>query len=1028
MNCKHLLRHCLLLLLASALLLVSCKPATGDSSSDVSSDASSVGDPSERRYTLVSVGKPYKTSAAASESYPDMFGQQMTDGQKVPDAGSFYRDVRMVGYTGSCRFDIDLGEDGKRIVAVAARSLDIDRDGVKIGGVVRFFGSNDGENWDGLGRTFFKPTGDMTVSTARLELDSPTDYRYIRVTMSLQSGAAFYFVDELEVYADVPEKETTLLAADAYAAEQIDRNAWKALSTGKTVSPVQTENVALGAKYEFLNAAPDPRAEESHDIAKLLPLNTVNPPFEEILTDGARTGRPFGDRVWAGIRAKESSLSVDLGEIKDNLFSFRLHMLQGGTDLEFPAYVDVYGSDGGDAYTLLGRMYAPLGGDNYAYTLILPEYIHARYLRFDFPNGSSNYWMEEVEVFAGLDEAAEEELYAPVTFPKVTEDLFWDASEKDYTTVQNLLLGRKQQVATSNYWSAVEHADETPGDTDLLTDGKPASTLFCYNGEFFFHRGGGAIQFFFDLEKISSIDTLVVSYLEQLDWGINHPNYITLLLSDDATHWYPVLTEHIESEASRTQRRVRHELPLEKTYAARFVCVRIESAALFVDEIELTGAKRVTSSATRLSDCGVTPSLYYTNDEDRAYADVTNTDIKAKDIALVYGDKGGVESLLPLVAYLDKDGKITDTLMDGFLYCPTGVLPSGKALHLESVKSDWEWMKNLAFEGATGFAALNETVGQVKDALDRPDYKVQVYITILVPHDTVTDFGDVDGDGASESLATPEGRKKVLDWYIGACKTLFAERNYEHLELGGFYYLNEAVQYENEDSAIIAEIADAVHAADSYLLWIPYYNAYRYFLGQEMGFDLVCMQPNYAFTLDKPLSNFTSTARRMKTNGMCVEIENSYQSLADPLYARNYMLYLYYGAQTGYMKDAIHIYYDDINNFSAMAYSDSDLCRMQYDATYQFVKGTLEATPETRSALTFDAAKDTVLQGTLASDDALSLYTLLTAPAHGFVSVTEDGSFVYYPEKGYTGTDSFTYTYNRYLGESAPCTVEITVK
>ncbi len=1025
MKCKHLLKYCGLLLLTSALLLVSCgKTAPGDASSETSSESGS----SERKYTLVSVGKPYKTSSEASSSYPDMFGQQLTDGQKLPDNGSFYMDVRMVGYVSTCRFDIDLGEDGKRICAIVARSLDIDRHGVKRAGAARFFGSNDGETWTGLGRDFFKPTGDMTVSTVRLELDEVVDYRYIRVTMSLQTGAGFYFLDELEVYADVPEKEQTLPGSGAYTDEQIDRNAWKALSTGKPASPAATDNVARGATYEFLNATPDPRAQQSHDVAKLLPTNTVNPPFNEILTDGARTGRPFGDRVWTGVQAKECSLSVDLGQVRDNLFSFRLHMLSGGTDVEYPAYVDVFGSDDNQAYTLLGRMYAPASGANYAYTLILPEYIHARYLRFDFPNGNSNYWMEEVEAFAGLDDAPAEELYAPVTFPKVTEDLYWDSSEADYATRQNLLLGKKQQVATSYYMNPVEHADETPGDTDLLTDGKLASTLYCYNGEFFFHRGGGAIQFFFDLEKISSVESLNISYLEQLDWGINHPNYITVLLSNDANHWYPVKTDHITNEASPTEKRIAYELSLDHTYAARFISIRVESAVLFIDEIELTGTKKVASDAVKLEDSGVKPVPYYTNEDDRAYSNVTNTDIKAKDIPLVYGDQGDESSLLPLVAYLDADGKIVDTFMDGFLYCPTGALPSGNALHLESKMTDWEWMRDTVFDGVTGIGTLDQVVGKVKTELNKPDYKVQVYITILVPHETVTDFGDIDGDGTSESLATPEGRRKVLDWYIGSCKALLAERNYQNIELGGFYYLNESVNYYNDDAAIIREIADAVHSADSYLLWIPYYNAHRYYLGYELGFDLVCMQPNYAFTLDKPLSNFTSTARRMKTHGMCVEIENSYQSLADPLFARNYMLYLYYGATTGYMKDAIHIYYDDINNFSSMAYSDGELLRMQYDATYQFVKGTLNITPETRSALTFEGSKDTILQGTVAEGETLAMFTLVSAPQHGYLSFGADGSFVYYPEKGYTGEDSFTYTYNRYLGESEPCTVNLTVK
>ncbi|MBQ8911437.1 MAG: cadherin-like domain-containing protein, partial [Clostridia bacterium] len=48
--------------------------------------------------------------------------------------------------------------------------------------------------------------------------------------------------------------------------------------------------------------------------------------------------------------------------------------------------------------------------------------------------------------------------------------------------------------------------------------------------------------------------------------------------------------------------------------------------------------------------------------------------------------------------------------------------------------------------------------------------------------------------------------------------------------------------------------------------------------------------------------------------------------------------------------------------------------------------------------------------------------------ANGSVTLSTDGSFRYYPAPGFTGKDTFTYTYNNYLGESETCTVEITVE
>lgn len=1031
MRSSKFFKQCLLLLLSGVLLLSACEVGGDVSSYDMSGSDDTSGTAPERRYTLISVGKPYTTSVESNSAYSDLFGVQLTDGQKTPESGTFYNDIRMVGFNGNCRFDIDLGDDGKRIAAVAVRSLDVSQDGVLLASGAVIYGSNDGQAWESLSHASFKKTGDRTVSVLWMEMDELYDFRYIRVSMTIRSGSAFYFTDEIEIYADVPEKtvETTIDAS--YNAENIDRDAWKAVSTGKAVDNAVTQNVALGQKYEFINAVADPRAKQAYDISKGVHPNTVMPAFDTMLTDGAHTGRLFGENIWNAVKAEGTpQLLVTLEEKRSDLFAFRLHMLGEGHEVEFPDYIDVYASDNKTDFTYLGRMYAPAGGSNFAYTLILPEYIHASYIRFDMSSGKTNYWMEEVEIYSGLAEPLPDEYYPPVTYPAVTEELTWSPSEADYSVRKNLLLGRQQQVAVSYYTSPITNAGtqkQTEWNATMLTDGQVAPDMYCYSSGWFFHKGGGAIEFFFDLEKLSSVDSVVVSFLEQLDWGISHPRHISVLLSEDATTWYTVRDDELTGDSSTTPKRIRYEMELGDTYAARFVRVRVESAVMFIDEIEAYGTKRVSADAKRLADSGITPGIYYTNEDDKKYCNTNTTPVKAQDIILVYGEKGDENTLLPMVAHLDSDGNITDTFMDGFLYCPTGTLPSGNPAHRGTRKIDWDFLYNNTFNGVNGFNRLEEVVQQVKTQLNKPDYKVQVYITILYPLYTVTDFGDVDGDGVTESLETAEGRRKVLDWYINQCITEFNKRGYKNLELGGFYWINEAVTWDEDDTELIKEISSAVHDADSYLLWIPYYNAYRSFLGYELGFDLVCMQPNYAFSLDKPLYRFEATARRMKNMHMCIEIENSYQSLTDPLYARNYMLYLYYGAVTGYMKDTVHIYYDDLDNFTTMAYSDDALCRMQYDATYDFVKGTLDITPEKRDDITLDAKADAVFRGSISVGSEPAMYTLASSPQHGYVSLSEDGSVAYYPQKGYTGTDSFTYTYNNYLGESEACTVNINI-
>ena len=1016
---KHFAKF-LLLLLTGALLFTACGGSPGDTSSDDASDGSN---PSGGlRKTLVSVGKPYKASTEANATYPDVYGQQLTDGQKAPDIAAEYRDVRMVGYTTTTRFDIDLGDDGKRLTGFSVRSLDFDRDGVRLARGASFYGSTDGEEWVRLGIKTFTSNGVQTVGSCSLDLDEPVDYRYVRVMVTMGVGGGFFFLDEIEVYADVPEPEKTDTVALAYQNESVDRTAWQALSTGKTVGSEPSENVALLAPCSLDGCETDERA-----------------PFADTtLVDGEPTGRLFGESVWVGFRPKEgetATLTLDLGKTRDDLFAFRLHALGAGLNVVYPDAVDVYASEDGENYTLLGRMYAPPAGDNYAYTLLLPEYIRARYIRYAFTGEPDGYWwVEEAEVLAGTGET-ESEFYPAVSFPTVTEELRWDSSEPDYRTSQNLLLGLPQQMAASFYEdTATAHtkgqSGETPADSPVLTDGDVTDDLYCYSDGWFFHRGGGALNIFYDLGKLSTVENLRVYLLEQSEWGISRPSHMTAFLSEDAVHWYPVA--HYDREANVTYNpgatQMEFDLTPASPVAARFVRFRIESAMLFLNELEAIGTKEVADGATRLADLGVDPVLYYAADETESYATTENTPVKAKDIAIVYGEKGDENTLLPFVAYLDEQGNIVDTFMDGFLYCPTGALPSGVGAHETTKKVDWDFLFDNTFNGVTGLDKLDEVVGQVKSALNKPDYKVYVYCTILYPHPDVTDFGDVDGDGVSESMATAEGRAKIFDWYLNRCIDEFASRGYENIELNGFYWVSECVIWERDDADLIKEVSEYVHAVDMPFLWVPYYTANRYFLGYELGFDMVCMQPNYVFQLDRPLYRLPVTADRTKAMGMCVEIEHTFYALSDSRYARQYMQYLHYGVLTGY-DEAIHVYYDDVNNYAALAYSDSPLCRMQYDATYHFTKQDLDITPDDREELRLSASADSVTRGTLVpdGDGTPALYTLVGSTAHGSITLTLDGQFAYFPDKGYTGEDSFTYTYNHYLGESSPCTVTFTV-
>ena len=1016
------MKKSLIFLLVLMLFLTACSETVEDVISDVTSEEisaeESVEDNKDRLYTLVSKGKPYTKSYQANETYPDKFDQQLTDGHKTGDIGAHYVDSRMVGFVSSTTFIIDLGDDGKNIDMIVARSLDFRSDGVAVASAARFAGSADGKKFKSLGTRVFTKTGNFTVSEARLELKENVDYRYIRVTINMGSGA-FFFTDEIEVYADVPEKAVPDSVASSYISESIDRNAWKAVSTTVPATPVDAKNLSAGSKYTFENADFDKRADKN----------------DKLLTDNTRTNQYFGDPVWVGFKSKgdkDASLTVNLGKAHNNVYMFNVYALGVGPDVELPDYIDVYAVNGVEL-TFIGRMYNT-GRENYnfTYSLLLPEYIELTGVKFVFPKTDKYIWIEEIQVYAGYNDEQPDVIFEPLDFPEVTEDIYWDPSEKDYKKEQNLILGLPQQVQALFYAGVDTHGEDSRADNPCLTDGKKATSateMYCYSKSWFYSRQGNGVEIFYDLGKLSTVKSANVSFLEQDAWGVRRPKFISVLLSDDGENWYNVASwaDDKKSAYNKDATRMEMSFDFEKDYAARFICFRVENGSVFIDEPAAFGTKIVKSSATRLADSGITASPHYTNPESEAFATTENTPITAKDIAIVYGDRGEPEHLLPMVAYIDADGNIKDTLMDGFLYCSQHNLPSGALPHTMNYKQDWEYVLKHTFEGKQGFDKLEETVQTVKDALNIPDYKVKVYVTYLTIRDNNAKFGDVDGDGISEDTAKSEDRKKIINWFIDETMKKFEEKNYKNLEFNGFYWVNEALVWEQDDSHIIKDVADATHEKGHNFLWVPYYMANRFYTGYELGFDLICMQPNVVFTTDAPFWRFDATAAMTKARKMCVEIEHSYQAFSDPAFARSYMLYLYNGVKTGYDK-AIHIYYDDVDNFAKMALSDSELCRLQYDATYDFIKGKLDVTPEKLDDIKISGKKDNVIDGNLNEAGGFKFFTLVEGPKHGYIAFDDDGSFRYFPDKGFSGTDSFKITYNEFLGESEQSTVNITVE
>ncbi|MBO4366716.1 MAG: cadherin-like domain-containing protein, partial [Clostridia bacterium] len=113
---------------------------------------------------------------------------------------------------------------------------------------------------------------------------------------------------------------------------------------------------------------------------------------------------------------------------------------------------------------------------------------------------------------------------------------------------------------------------------------------------------------------------------------------------------------------------------------------------------------------------------------------------------------------------------------------------------------------------------------------------------------------------------------------------------------------------------------------------------------------------------------------------------------------------------------------------SRFAESESPLQRLLYDNTYHYIKKDLQTSPDALPPLTVRTQKERPVSGRMKADaDATLRFRLYESPKHGTVSLSENGSFTYYPDAGYTGTDRFSVVVSRHMAESAPTAVTVNV-
>ena len=586
----------------------------------------------------------------------------------------------------------------------------------------------------------------------------------------------------------------------------------------------------------------------------------------------------------------------------------------------------------------------------------------------------------------------------------------------------NIALGKSYTTFTE---AAIENGfpKQVTDNNGELTDGNSASNVIGDPNWVQFYRGvftGVTI----DLGEEMAVSGYEMGQLSGVGAGVYLSRYIEFSVSLDGETFYLVNRWEDQKMISSTPNgRVVHSYNGDR-YRARYVRLIFSSDVnCFIDEIKVFGGAADGGEKT----ADVEQKIEYRN----AYAP---NDIEAlggtSNSILIYNNeyyngsvsdigKNTYDELLPYIAYVDKDQTVLDTMFESALFLPLN--PGTDGEHSLMKQSGWEhYLENtIGAAEDINMTALDRLVGDLKETLALgDDFLYPVIMT--VPFTNVSDaaFGTLDGD-VSIDLSTLDNCKAAVEWFVDESIAAFEGADFQNLTLVGFYWYAELVNYAAADFSeeLVVSFNDYVHSKELGTMWIPYYCAPGMERAVELGFDVACVQNGYAFPDEESENGLVQPGVIADSldiaykYGLGAEIE---LQLVEDFYDR-YSEYISGNYSAGVMTDSYPAFYQGggPGALYTCAYGNNTQ-RALYDMTYMYLKGTYEefAPVIEQDGPVYFLKDSTKNSGTLRVTDGDTPRTELTIayleePSHGKLSIDADGYFLYVPDTGYTGDDSF---------------------
>ena len=506
-----------------------------------------------------------------------------------------------------------------------------------------------------------------------------------------------------------------------------------------------------------------------------------------------------------------------------------------------------------------------------------------------------------------------------------------------------------------------------------------------------------------DLGQVSYIETLSFHMQEGTPWGISAPSVVTYYLSEDGKAFHrvgrvtrfdaekdtdPTHTSDIMDKGAKVGECVSYYFRLDDlNYNARYVKLTFELTGTwaFADELEVLGKAVASDEADALPDTPGTENEvvghYATAAQSRGikHEGLAYAGHYISDNTLKTSEKT-VDELLPMVGYVDADGKVTDTFFDSLTFLSHGYTPNtggrdqndfynhliydaSKMGGMEdpasicATREDWETYLDFLFTYTDGTGAkynldaLEEAVAQVKEATGKADYEVGVKIAFYPPILCQDDWGTLPGGSRSLNFKVSEtntaeqalaDRMAASRWYMDEVVSRFNAKNYKNIRLDGFYWYDEVMHYDVDPLVLetaqgVTSYVHSLNGGAYQIYWIPFYQASGFRAWKSFGFDYAIMQPNYAFDANASEQRITDTAELCKKYGLGIEME--FGGISDK-YITQFRQYLTNGADSklGYQNNSLIAWYTGTWGISETS-QDKAGTRYIYDAMYDFFTG-----------------------------------------------------------------------------------------